>query len=68
VTEKILASILPDRSNFKNNNNEHDDHENDEHVKLRRSELVIGCEDQYERELITMLEQKHGKVSFNIRL
>lgn len=48
VTERIISSVLPLR--------------NPEDEPLF-SEDIPGFEDKYERELIDMLEQKHGKVN-----
>lgn len=52
VTERILASVLPPRTSSV-----------DQLARPHSENSVAGFEeDEYERELITMLEQKHNKV------
>lgn len=53
VTERILSSVLPAR--------------NPEDEPLF-AEDIPGFEDKYERELIEMLEHKHGKVCYNFKI
>lgn len=58
VTERILASVLPKQQQQQSKQNEYN---NDEHI----AEPVLdeSPQDIYEQELISMLEQKHGKVN-----
>lgn len=68
VTERILASVLPHRNyhphekirlhneiSVDNNNNEYNNGNNN-------TNDLSTPQDIYEKELISMLEQKHGKV------
>lgn len=73
MTERILASVLPARTrtaaNRTSNSSNDVDDEDDAAVVLRRpeqhqqpmSDEAADGSDCYERELIQMLEQKHGK-------
>lgn len=58
VTERILASVLPRRSAA----HKHHDPHNRPHTIA--SEPPQPPQDIYEKELILMLEQKHGKVRY----
>lgn len=61
VTERILASVLPQRNKSL--------HAVDEPINGPHSDTMsISPQDIYERELISMLEQKHGKVNIYIHL
>lgn len=56
VTERILASVLPQRNKSL--------HAVDQPINRPHSDTMsISPQDIYERELISMLEQKHGKVT-----
>lgn len=60
VTERILASVLPTR--IQNQRHKRDNEFNDgQHGDA--SEIDESPQDIYEQELISMLEQKHGKVN-----
>lgn len=58
VTERILASVLPRRSVKSDSGRTHTDEDDD-----KSQEATTPTQDIYEKELILMLEQKHGKVS-----
>lgn len=59
VTERILASVLPKQQHQQSKQNEY--HNDGPHI----AEPVLdeSPQDIYEQELISMLEQKHGKVN-----
>lgn len=60
VTERILASVLPTR--MQNHQQKRDNEFNDGQLG-DASEIDESPQDIYEQELISMLEQKHGKVN-----
>lgn len=58
VTERILASVLPKQQQQQSKLNEY----NNDGPHIAEPVLDESPQDIYEQELISMLEQKHGKV------
>lgn len=74
VTERILASVLPNRTtSFQRDEQtvqpalKHHDNEFSKNGRPHSSNASLDDlpQDIYEQELISMLEQKHGKVRYN---
>lgn len=66
VTERILASVLPIRCQQLQQKHQRDNEFNNDGPQAADAALDESPQDIYEQELISMLEQKHGKVNKNM--